>query len=109
MENEITRKYNRNLYKGRGFFDTAKCHRVYIEYNTKEETVEDVRIESNFMYTNQSTREWMDEVSYGVCSYYCNAEDLIELAECIKEHEWRCNNEIVDKALKTKILDLMMG
>ena len=97
-------------------FDTAKSN-VHFWYDTKTEKISEFRIMSHFHYTKQSTKEWIDDCSYGQCYYYPKTdEEWMELADCIiKKQDWTwkkaCSNDreekLLDGVTKTKILKHM--
>lgn len=65
-------------------FDTVKC----TAYISQQGMVSAILV-SNLSSIGNSTKEWTDEASYGVCTYRCMVDELAELAECIKDLDWR--------------------
>ncbi len=81
-ENDIWIQINDIIY------DTAKSDVSFL-YNTKEDKISNFRIMSHFSYTHNSSKEWIDECSYGQCYYHPETfADWSELANCIKEKDW---------------------
>lgn len=62
------------LYTAFIVFDEEKIHATLV---------------SNLSCVGGSSKRWIDESSYGMCTYCCtNKEDLAQLAECIKDMDW---------------------
>ena len=103
--------------KGNIRFAKAQCFDVFIMYDTEKEEFGEVVVSSHLSQVKHSSREWIDEVSYGICSYHCNLGDLSELAESIKDFEWTWTkfavndreHKKVDDSTKIKELKLMKG
>lgn len=76
---------NRDIRIDNVVFDTVKCT-AYISPQGMASAI----LVSNLSCIGASTKEWVDEASYGVCTYRCMIkEELAELAECIKDLDWR--------------------
>lgn len=96
-------------------YDTALSE-ICFWYDTKSSEVSNVRVWSNFMYTDKSTKKWFDDCSYGQCFFIPENEDeWKELVECIKDKEWiwtrlftSKDEKILDEGQKEKIIQQMM-
>lgn len=102
---------------GEFIFDTAKCHSMSFWYEPDKERLSNVWVMSNFIYTKHSTHKWCDEVSYGLCHLDLDGFEVWkELAECIKDLDWKWKRvegdgeyKPLDSAIKTKILQRMIN
>ncbi len=96
-------------------FDTA-ASKVHFNYDTESRKIEWLFIDSNFIYTDNSSRKWLDQCSYGICSYIPeNAQDWQELVDCIKDKEWILHKDngsdetIQDETFKAEIIQQMLS
>lgn len=95
-------------------YDTAKSE-AYLQYDRENGEIKWVHICSNFSYTDNSSRKWVDDTSYGSCSYMPKSEqDWQELLECIRDKEWFLSiggryQIIEDEGIKTEIIQQMLN
>ena len=90
-------------------FDTAKCY-AYLRPREPER----ISLESNFHYTKESSVHWFDEASYGMCTHFCEKEELplvLELLKGTEPGQWRFTLKMektpVTQEVKDKILELI--
>ncbi len=76
---------NRDIRVDNVLYDHARCT-AFIVYN--EQKIHATLV-STLSCVGGSSKRWIDESSYGMCTYRCtNKEDLTQLAECIKDMDW---------------------
>lgn len=113
----MSRDNTMSVFIGEFVFDTVKCHDMFFWYDPDEDRISNVFVSSNFSYTDNSTKKWCDDCSYGSCHLELHTVDVWkELAECIRDLEWqwkkmRGDDEVtpIDGAVKTKLLQHMLN
>ena len=91
-------------------FRNNKSFQVYFKYDEQKETFSNMIVTSNLSCINKSDWDmWMDESSYGLCTYHANKSDLLEIANTIVSFDWMCNKKKVNDATKKKILAKMIS